>query len=219
MKKIFTLVILTIAILTSAVPAFAHVAVKPNQVGVGSFQTFTVGVPNERDNPTIGLRLVLPEGIEHVSPNVKNGWNIEIVHDEKNMITDEHNEDHDAPVKEIIWTGGSIPAGQRDDFVFSAKVPGEETTLSWKAYQTYSDGTVISWEVEKEEDQPKDKDGNPDFSKSGPASQTKVVNDLVISPTPIKNNTQTPDNSSIIISIAAIVIASVSLGMQILKRK
>lgn len=63
--------------------ASAHVVVKPAQVNVGSFQTFTIGVPVEKASGTIGVRLIVPEGLEYVTPNVKSGWRIEVKKDTK----------------------------------------------------------------------------------------------------------------------------------------
>jgi hypothetical protein len=50
-------------------------------------------------------------------------------------------------VSEISWTGGNIPAGQRDEFLFSAQAPASSTTIPWKAYQTYADGSVVAWDA------------------------------------------------------------------------
>lgn len=52
------------AFLLTASPAFAHVVVKPSQVGLAAFQTFTMGVPAEKGTPTTGLRLVMPESLK-----------------------------------------------------------------------------------------------------------------------------------------------------------
>lgn len=175
--------------------AFAHVVVKPNQVGIGAFQTFTVGVPVEKEVATIGLRLVIPDGLQYVSPNVKPGWKINI----KKSGTE-----HDSPVTEIEWTGGVIPTGQRDDFLFSAKVPSTEGKLQWKAYQTYADGTVVAWE-KSADDQPKDETGKADFSKFGPYSETKVIDDLASSDFPT-------DKTALTLSVVALVFGIVSLG-------
>src|SRR5882762_2161811 len=129
MKKIIAVFTSIVGMFVLAVvPAFAHVVVKPATVGTAAFQTFTMGVPNEKDSPTIAVRLIIPEGLKYVSPNVKSGWTIDV----KKNGTGE-----DAKVTEIDWTSGSIPAGQRDDFIFSAQVPSKETTLKWDAYQIY----------------------------------------------------------------------------------
>jgi uncharacterized protein YcnI len=50
--------------------ASAHVVVKPAEVGVAARQAFTVGVPNEKDVPVVKLRLVVPDGVKSVTPNV-----------------------------------------------------------------------------------------------------------------------------------------------------
>jgi uncharacterized protein YcnI len=173
-----------------ATSASAHVVVKPSEVNVATFQSFSIGVPVEKDMPTVGVRLVLPQGLSYVTPNVKSGWKIAIKKDGES-------------VTEINWTGGSIPTGQRDDFTFSAKVPATETSLQWKAYQTYQDGTVISWDADPSA-QSKNADGKDDFSKSGPFSTTQVINDLK----PEKK----VFNISLLFSIIAIGLASTALA-------
>jgi len=191
MKKIFFAVLL----LLITIPLYAHVVVKPSEVGIGSFQTFSIGVPVEKNTPTIGIKLLIPDGLEYVSPNVKPGWKITV---KKNGI-DDHSK-----VTEIDWTSGVIPAGQRDDFVFSAKVPSTATSLVWKAYQTYQDGSIVSWDLTSSE-QPKKSDGSPDFSTSGPFSQTNVVDDLT--------EKSTPASTSLFISIVALVFSIISFGI------
>ncbi len=136
----------------------AHVTVTPNEVGVAKFQTFDVSVPNEKEVDVTALRLVLPAGVKEVTPTVKDGWTIQ---------TKKSGDE----VAEISWTGGAIPTERRDDFSFSAQVPSETTTLQWKAYQTYADGTTVAWDQKPS--------GNEEESEtSGPYSETKIVDDL-----------------------------------------
>lgn len=162
MKKI---IIPSLLFILSAGSAFAHVTVKPSQVNIGTFQVFDISVPVEKEIPAVGIRLNIPEGLDYVSPTVKPGWKVDI---KKNS---------DGKVTELAWSSGSIPAGQRDDFTFSAKVPTTSGTLQWKAYQTYKDGSVVSWDLDADK-QPVKENGEPDFSKSGPYSKTEVINDL-----------------------------------------
>lgn len=163
-KKIVvgSFVALALALLPQA--TYAHVVVKPGEVKPGSFQTFTVGVPNEKGVPTTALKLEIPSELKHITPTVKPGWHIAV---------EKEGEGETATVKAIVWTGGTIPAGLRDDFTFSAQAPSEPGTLKWKAYQTYESG-VVSWDLEENE-QPKKADGSPDFSSAGPLSTTKVT--------------------------------------------
>lgn len=175
-----------------ATPAFAHVVVKPSLVGVASFQTFTMGVPNEKDSPTVAIRLMIPQGLQYVSPNVKPGWTISVKRNE------------------IDWTGGSIPPGQRDDFYFNAQVPPTETTLKWDVYQVYKDGETVAWTH--------DPTTNPeDDSAPPPHSVTKVINDLA---TPTKTmeseqNTQLP----LILSIAALALSALAFAISLRKKE
>lgn len=138
MNQKLCIALVVVGLLVS-VPAYAHVVVKPAEVGLSEYTNFVVGVPVEKEVPTIGLRLVIPGELQYVTPNVKPGWKISIKKDGTG---------HEAKVTEIEWTGGVIPAGQRDEFIFSAKTPSEETKLVWKAYQTYQGGEVVAWDTE-----------------------------------------------------------------------
>lgn len=212
MKKIIisaTSAVLSLFIVV--MPSFAHVVVKPNETGAAVRQVFTVGVPNEKDNPTTGLRLLIPDGLKSVTPNVKPGWTIDLKKSGEGVVT------------EIEWTGGSIPMGQRDEFYFQAQAPASETTLIWKAYQTYQDGTVISW------------DQNPDSMKNissekqeenekkglGPYSQTKILNDLAKENNTLSSPSSDTDkkvSQAMVFSFASLALSVVAL-VTVMKRK
>lgn len=165
MKKAFALAAAAAVFFAGAGAASAHVIVKPASAGVGSYQTFDMGVPVEKDVPTVGVRLLVPAGVESVTPNAKPGWTITVTKDGTG---------EGAQATEIDWTGGSIPAGERDDFLFSAKVPAQAATLQWKAYQTYRNGSVVAWDRP-----PAAEAGGTD---AGPYSTTQVVDDLSAPP-------------------------------------
>lgn len=175
MKKIVSTLACLVTMLSLLVPpAFAHVVVKPVEVKAAARQNFVVSVPTEEDIPTVGLRLVIPDGLKNVRPNVKPGWSIELK---------KSGEGENAKITEIIWTGGSIPAEQRDEFVFSAQAPAEETSLAWKVYQTYEDGRIVAWDqdpktVEEYTKAHPPKEGEHDEHAPKPFSVTKVINDL-----------------------------------------
>jgi len=205
MKKRFSILITTLLFTFFFVPsAFAHVIVKPSQVGIGSYQTFTVGVPTEKDNPTVQLRLIIPAGVTNVTPNVKQGWSIE---------TKQTGTSDDKNVTEIDWTDGSIPVEQRDEFSFSAKVPAKETTLQWIAYQTYEDGTVVTW------DQKLTKEEKEDDTK-GPYSETHIVDDLkAANDMKTKEDAESKQNTSTMqLSLAALALAALAIALQLRKK-
>lgn len=182
------------AVFTLAVPGIAlgHVVVKPNEALTGAYQTFTTSVPNEKDIPTTGVRLLIPDSIESVTPTVKPGWKI---------TTKKSGE----KTTEISWTGGTVPTGQRDDFTFSAHLPSTEGDINWKAYQTYQDGTVVAW------DQVPSDDGHSSEDESkGPYSVTAIKNSAT------NETTETQENSSnqvlYVISIAALGLSVLALA-------
>jgi uncharacterized protein YcnI len=154
-------VLISIFALAFSSTASAHVVVKPAEVITAGFQTFTIGVPNEKDISTTSVKLTIPEGLKYVQPTQKAGWNIDI---------ESEGTGETATVKSITWSGNEVKPGFRDDFTFSGQVPEKTTELQWKAYQTYSDGTVVSWDKESSGDDHESEDKN-----SGPFSITKVV--------------------------------------------
>jgi len=203
-----------LALLIGPSLALAHVTVKPGEAGLASYQTFTVSVPVEKDLPTTGLRLLLPEGLSSVIPNAKAGWTISVKVLPANPASPPA-ADGERPrrqVTEIIWSGGSIPAGQRDDFAFSAKLPATASTLVWKAYQQYQDGSELAWDRDPKEPAPKTASGRSDFSKFGPYSTTRVVNDLNTDKT---WTAQLP----LWLSLAALLVSLTSLLMVWLSRR
>lgn len=203
LKMIQGSVIGTVLLLFVSVPtAFAHVIVNPKQVGVAASQEFIMSVPTEKDNPTIGIRLIIPDELKMVTPNVKAGWTINEV---KKGTGDT------AAVTEINWSGGSIPAGQRDDFLFQAQVPAKEVTLQWKAYQIYQDGSVVAWDHAPSKD-PTDDAAPP------PYSTTKVVNDLTVTPVPTMDRANSIQ-WLMVISEGALALSIIAIGMQLLRRK
>ena len=173
--------------------ASAHVIVTPNEGGIGAYQTFSMAVPVERNAPTIAVKLLIPPGLEDVSPNVMPGWNIV----EKRAGTST-----DSDVTEIDWTGGIIPIGEREDFLFNAKMPGTPEDLDWKAYQTYQDGTVVSWDQT-----PIANAADDDSVIEGPYSITHVINDLDVT-----NTSEIPYGAiSLALSLAAVALSVVAI--------
>lgn len=166
---VFGVFVSIIAVALSGVAA-AHVTVTPKEVPTATFQTFTVNVPTEKDIPTTSVKVAIPTGVEHVTPTQKAGWNVAV--EEKNeMIT------------AITWSGGTIDKGLRDEFTFSAQTPDTQTDLQWKAYQTYADDTVVSWDKAEN-------NGGHDSNKpnEGPLSITKVTEETETTTTTQENN-------------------------------
>lgn len=144
--------------LSSVYVAQAHVTVKPSETLTASYQTFTVSVPNEKSIPTTKIKLLIPDQIQTITVTNKPAWNVEIEKDGEK-------------VKSVTWSNSEIKDGFRDEFTFSAKTPDADTNLEWKAYQTYSDGTVVAWDKSSN-----NADKSHGSSNEGPFSVTKVSN-------------------------------------------
>jgi uncharacterized protein YcnI len=186
-------VIPALTILTVPAIASAHVIVTPAQVGIGQELTFNISVPNEQSTPVVNLKLEIPQGVTEVVPTEKDGWTIQ---------TTSNNSTTDPELTAITWTGDSIPVGEREDFSFSAQVPGNATNLDWKAYQTYGSGTVVHW------DQTPNGKSDDSVGDTGPYSVTHVINDLT------STQATTPSSSGtipLVISLVALLVSVASL--------
>ncbi len=173
-------------------PVDAHISITPHEVGIGTSQTFILSVPNEKDIPTTGIKLLIPKNVKHITPTVKSGWQITTTSAGDTTTS-------------IEWTGGSIPTQQRDEFSFSARTPDKTATLIWKTYQTYENGTVVSWDK-----QPTTDSHDEEGENSGPYATTLIIDDLRLpAPHNVSEKTALPD-VPLILSILAIILATIS---------
>lgn len=190
-KSLLVGVVISALILITPAAAFSHITVKPTTAKPSAYQTFTTNVPNEKEIPVTEVRLIIPSGINSVTPTVKQGW----------KITTKKTGDK---ITEITWSGGTIEVGLRDEFTFSAQAPAKEGELIWKAYQTYQDGSVVSWDQKPTTDHGH---ASGDESK-GPYSTTTIKEE--------KDNTrpsaeQSKDTLPYIISAVAVLLSAFAL--------
>ncbi len=156
-KQLSAFAVLALNLLITT-PAFAHVRIEPSTTVVGR-QVYGVRIPNEKAIPTTKVRLVVPDGIEVTGIMPAAGWS----HTEKKVKV-EHNEaeekaeagghqDEEATerISEIVWTGGKISDGEFMVFNIATNYEGSPAKITWKAYQTYSDGSVVAWDGSSEE--------------------------------------------------------------------
>jgi uncharacterized protein YcnI len=183
--------------------ASAHVVVRPAEVLTAGFHTFTVGVPNEKEIPTVSVELVMPSGLNNVKPTQKSGWTIEIEREGEGL---------ESPVKSVTWLGNNIEPGLREEFSFSAQAPAEQTELNWKAYQAYSDGSVVAW------------DQDPSSANTGqsvnPYSITKVVStsNKDASSQMADSSAGTSANRAFYVALSALIVSFLALFLST-KRK
>ena len=138
----FRMVLLS-TILTLALTSVAsgHVKVLPEEVPAGSFEVFTVRVPTEKDIPTTGIRVEVPEAftISRVEPVP--GWDYEL-------------EEEAGVVSAITWSGAEIGATEFQQFDVQGQTPEQTGEYSWRAFQTYEDGSVVEWIESEDSEEP-----------------------------------------------------------------
>jgi len=121
--------------------ASAHVVVSPEEVPAGNFEKLTVSVPTERDVPTTQIRLEVPEGFTVLGVRPVPGWDYEL-------------EEEAGVVSAIIWSGGEIGATEFRQFDVQGQTPEETGEYSWRAFQTYEDGSVVDWIGSEDSEEP-----------------------------------------------------------------
>jgi uncharacterized protein YcnI len=82
-SQIYSTIALFSFLTLSSISASAHVTVKPSLSTPSAYETFNISVPNEKDQPVTKLKLIIPDGLVNPRPTQKNGWNINIIKNEK----------------------------------------------------------------------------------------------------------------------------------------
>jgi uncharacterized protein YcnI len=131
---------------------WAHVTPQPPTLPKGASDVIIgFAVPNEMtDSSTVKLELDLPTDhpITGIHADAKPGWTAAVgtVKLAKPITTD------DGQITEVVsrvtWTasGPGIQPNEYSDFTLLAGLlPSNVSSLTFKAVQTYSDGTVVSW--------------------------------------------------------------------------
>lgn len=144
MKKALIGAFVVGALTAVTAPAYGHVTVQPNEAVVGTFSRFVVRVPTERDVPTTKITVDLPP-LAFVSFEPKDGWKRTVEMVELDEPIEAFGQEITETVGSVTWSGGTIGAGEFDEFGFSARIPDGETSLEFKATQNYKGGEVVEW--------------------------------------------------------------------------
>ncbi|MCU1622816.1 MAG: hypothetical protein JWL79_1661 [Frankiales bacterium] len=148
--KRFALPATAAAVILLALPAAAHVTVHSGDATPGGDDAEIVfRVPNEEPAPTTKVEIALPadKPIAGVYAEAKTGWTFTVK--STKLATPIKTDDGDitTAVVDVVWTAtaGGIPPGGYDDFTLAAGHLPETDSITFKAVQTYKDGTVVRW--------------------------------------------------------------------------
>jgi len=133
--------------------AWAHVTLQPGSLKKGATDAlFSFSVPNESSDgaSVTGLEVTFPTDhpLLSVLPQTKPGWSATVATTKlAKPVTTDDGQITEA-VSTITWaaTAGGVPPDQFDLFTVSVgQLPSDTGSLTFKAIQTYSDGSSVSW--------------------------------------------------------------------------
>lgn len=129
--------------------ASAHVTLENQLAPVASTYkaVFRVGHGCE-GMPTTKIRVQIPEGVIAVKPQPKPGWTVAKVKGPYDKAYDYYGTPTSEGVKEIVWSGGSLPDDEYDEFALRAYLTGDlvpGATLYFPIVQECPDGAVERW--------------------------------------------------------------------------
>ncbi len=122
-----------------AAEALAHVSLNPRQGISGTHHvSFSVRAPVEKDIPTVELKIVIPPEWKDAGGQVDRVeldplWDVSVEKDEDDWI------------KSVTWSGAEAPDFSFIQFNLIISLPKLTGVQQIKAYQKYSDGSVVAW--------------------------------------------------------------------------
>ncbi len=142
-KALLFISAVTLSLVGFTATASAHVSVKPAESAAGSWETYTMKVPVEKNEPTTKVVLKMPAGVEFQQYQPIPGWKTSV-------------SKHDDKAVSVTWEAkdGGIQPGQFQQFTFVAKNPEKSGDAAWDAYQYYKDGDIVEWTGDEKADTP-----------------------------------------------------------------
>ena len=135
----------------TALPALAHVSVSSPNATQGGFGVLTFRMPNETDKANATeLKVQLPadQPLAFLSVKPQPGWSYTVTRAKLStpLKDDDGNTVTDYP-SVIDWkaTDGGIKPGEFAEFQLSVGPLPKADAMTFKALQSYSDGSVVSW--------------------------------------------------------------------------
>lgn len=209
MKKLhFALALGLLASMLGGGFASAHVTVLPKETTQGSYEKFAVRVPTEKDIPTVKVEVKFPLDSVSISRfEPKPGWKYELTKDANNKITG------------VVWTatGEGLGATEFGEFYMQGKVADTATAITWKAYQTYKDGSVVEWVGADGSDKP----ASVTKVNAKPAGAGTDSHGHTTAPAADKAASEAPAASQtpLYLSIAGVVLGAAALIVSLMRRK
>jgi len=133
----------------TATGAYAHATLEAQEANVGGAYKAVMRIGHGCEGkPTLKVIVQVPEGMFGVKPMPKAGWTLETVKGKYAKSYDYFGTPMSEGVKEIIWSGGSLPDEHYDEFVFRGTLSADLPTgvkIYFPTVQECPDGAVHRW--------------------------------------------------------------------------
>jgi uncharacterized protein YcnI len=227
--KIFTATTAAAGILVlGATAASAHVSVNPDDTGANGYTHLTFNVPNESPTAkTSKLEVKLPTETPFTSVAVKpvEGWSAQVVTGELPKPVTVSGTTVTTAATSVVWTADTAhQLGKNEYQAFSLSVgrlPAAGTTVTLKAVQTLTDGTVVNWDEESAEGHAEPEHPVPSFTTTA-EDGTAAASPAVATPAAVSHAaaSQAVDTTGggaavwgIVLGAAGFVLGAAALGL------
>lgn len=137
------------ALALAATSASAHVVLEPGAAPVGSVYRAALTVPHGCEGkPTQSVRVRIPQGFHGAKPMAKAGWTLEKIVGPLDQPHVNHGVETTEGIVEIIWSGGSLPDDEFDEFVIRGRLADDleaGSTLHFRVVQECEGGLAERW--------------------------------------------------------------------------
>ncbi|WP_242750293.1 DUF1775 domain-containing protein [Bacillus sp. A1(2020)] len=193
-KALLFISAVTLSLVGFTAAASAHVSVKPAESAAGSWETYTMKVPVEKNEPTTKVVLKMPAGVEFQQYQPIPGWKTSV-------------SKHDDKAVSVTWEAkdGGIQPGQFQQFTFVAKNPEKSGDAAWDAYQYYKDGSIVEWTGDEKADTPHS------ITKITKSASVTDAHGAEQSNVESKSGVSALDIAAIVLSAAAIILSIAAL--------
>ncbi|MFZ7761407.1 YcnI family protein [Bacillus velezensis] len=193
-KALIFISAVTLSLVGFTAQTSAHVSVKPAESAAGSWETYTMKVPVEKNEPTTKVVLKMPAGVEFQQYQPIPGWKTSV-------------SKHDDKAVSVTWEAkdGGIQPGQFQQFTFVAKNPEKSGDAAWDAYQYYKDGSIVEWTGDEKADTPHS------ITKITKSASVTDAHGAEQSNEESKSGVSALDIAAIVLSAAAIILSIAAL--------
>ncbi|MCE4048070.1 MULTISPECIES: DUF1775 domain-containing protein [Bacillaceae] len=210
-RKLTAFLVAFAAVFFIALPASAHVTVKPTSSTTEAWETYTVKIPVEKDINTNKVAIKIPETVDFKMYEPVEGWNV----------TTETNDDD--KVTTVTWEAANddaaIKPGEYRQFSFTAQNPAEAGDVAWDAFQYYTDGSIVEWTGDEDADLPHSVTEIAASTATTDSHGHTHEDEAETDEADAGDEDQAGSSTSTILSIAAIVISVIAIIMTFMRRK